>query len=436
MEKAKTLAKAVENGSFDGALETLYGKDRVLAQRKRYIRLLEGFVKMYGDRETALFSVPGRTEISGNHTDHQHGRVLAAAVDIDIIAAASPSDDGIARIKSEGYPEDSVTVASPDASKARKGSFGAIISGVCRAFENNGRATGGFVAYTMSDVLTGSGLSSSAAFEVMVGTILNRFYNGGSVGAVEIAKCGQYAENVFFGKPCGLMDQAACSVGGFAYMDFEDPENVKIERLSLSLGDYVLCIINTGGNHADLTGDYASVPEEMKSVAARFGKEYLREVDPDEFYSSIASLRSVCGDRAVLRASHFFAENERVEKQRARIKAGDLEGFLRLVSESGDSSFKQLQNIYTTKNVSEQGLSLALSVCERLGAVCRVHGGGFAGTVQAYVKRDRAERFGKELSAVFGDGSCMFLSIRPFGAVTVEADRIIEGDRVFDVRRA
>ena len=362
--------------------------------------------------------------------------VLAGSVNLDVIAVAAPNTDGKIRIKSEGFDMDTIDISDLEAKASENGRAAALIRGVCSRFREMGCELSGFNAYTTSNVMKGSGLSSSAAFEVMIGTILNRFYNGGSVGAVEIAKCGQYAENVFFGKPCGLMDQAACSVGGFAYMDFEDPENVKIERLSLSLGDYVLCIINTGGNHADLTGDYASVPEEMKSVAARFGKEYLREVDPDEFYSGIASLRSVCGDRAVLRASHFFAENERVEKQRARIKAGDLEGFLRLVSESGDSSFKQLQNIYTTKNVSEQGLSLALSVCERLGAVCRVHGGGFAGTVQAYVKRDRAKRFGKELSAVFGEGSCMFLSIRPFGAVTVEADRIIEGDRVFDVRRA
>ena len=431
--KATALQQTIRDGGYDAVFAGLYGKGRVETQRARYARLLDGFLAVYGDREAALFSVPGRTEVSGNHTDHQHGRVLAAAVDIDIIAAASPTDEGVVRLKSEGYPEDVTDIRRPDAKACRRGTSSALIAGVCAAFEAAGRKTGGFCAYTMSDVLTGSGLSSSAAFEVMLGNILSHFYNEGRVPAVELAKSGKYAENEFFGKPCGLMDQAACAVGGFAYMDFASAAEPEIEKLSLELGGRMLCIVNTGGNHADLTDDYASIPAEMKAVAAVFGKNCLREVDEAAFYASLPALRETCGDRAVLRAIHFFAENERVYAQRACIRAGDTEGFLSLVRESGDSSFKYLQNIYTVKNVGEQGLSLALALCGMLGAVCRVHGGGFAGTVQAYVEKSRAEVFRDTLSAVFGESACLFLSFRPYGAVRVEQTRILEGETAFDV---
>ena len=248
--------------------------------------------------------------------------VLAAAVDIDIIAAASPTDEGVVRLKSEGYPEDVTDIRRPDAKACRRGTSSALIAGVCAAFEAAGRKTGGFCAYTMSDVLTGSGLSSSAAFEVMLGNILSHFYNEGRVPAVELAKSGKYAENEFFGKPCGLMDQAACAVGGFAYMDFASAAEPEIEKLSLELGGRMLCIVNTGGNHADLTDDYASIPAEMKAVAAVFGKNCLREVDEAAFYASLPALRETCGDRAVLRAIHFFAENERVYAQLSLARAG------------------------------------------------------------------------------------------------------------------
>ena len=401
--KATALQQTIRDGGYDAVFAGLYGKGRVETQRARYARLLDGFLAVYGDREAALFSVPGRTEVSGNHTDHQHGRVLAAAVDIDIIAAASPTDEGVVRLKSEGYPEDVTDIRRPDAKACRRGTSSALIAGVC------------------------------AAFEVMLGNILSHFYNEGRVPAVELAKSGKYAENEFFGKPCGLMDQAACAVGGFAYMDFASAAEPEIEKLSLELGGRMLCIVNTGGNHADLTDDYASIPAEMKAVAAVFGKNCLREVDEAAFYASLPALRETCGDRAVLRAIHFFAENERVYAQRACIRAGDTEGFLSLVRESGDSSFKYLQNIYTVKNVGEQGLSLALALCGRLGAVCRVHGGGFAGTVQAYVEKSRAEVFRDTLSAVFGESACLFLSFRPYGAVRVEQTRILEGETAFDV---
>ena len=436
MTKATALQQTIRGGGYDAVLAALYGADRVSAQRARYERLLDGFIAVYGDRETALFSVPGRTEVSGNHTDHQHGRVLAAAVDIDIIAAAAPTDDGCVRLKSEGYPEDVTDVRAPDPGRCRRGTSSALIAGACAACGAAGLKTGGCCAYTMSDVLTGSGLSSSAAFEVMLGNILSHFYNDGRVPAVELAVSGKYAENVFFGKPCGLMDQAACAVGGFAYMDFASADRPEIEKLSLALGSRVLCIVNTGGNHADLTDDYASIPAEMKAVAAFFGKDCLRGVDETAFYAALPALRETCGDRAVLRAVHFFAENERVRVQRERIRAGDTEGFLALVRESGDSSYKYLQNIYTVKNVGEQGLSLALALCGRLGAVCRVHGGGFAGTVQAYVEKSEAETFRRTLSAVFGENACLFLSFRPFGAVRVEQTRILEGETAFDVTTA
>ena len=386
--------------------------------------------------DTYHFSAPGRTEIGGNHTDHQHGCVLAAAVDMETTAEVTLTDTNIIRVDSEGYKPVEIDLNDLDARESEKNTTAALIRGVAAAFARRGYKLSGFEAKVRSTVLPGSGLSSSAAFEVLIGRILNGLFAGGAVSAIEIAQIGQYAENVFFGKPCGLMDQTACAVGGFAYMDFASADRPEIEKLSLALGSRVLCIVNTGGNHADLTDDYASIPAEMKAVAAFFGKDCLRGVDEAAFYAALPALRETCGDRAVLRAVHFFAENERVRVQRERIRAGDTEGFLALVRESGDSSYKYLQNIYTVKNVGEQGLSLALALCGRLGAVCRVHGGGFAGTVQAYLEKSEAETFRRTLSAVFGENACLFLSFRPFGAVRVEQTRILEGETAFDVTTA
>ncbi|MEG2004153.1 MAG: galactokinase family protein, partial [Clostridia bacterium] len=366
-----------------------------------------------------LFSVPGRTEIIGNHTDHNNGKVIAASVDIDIIAIASKTNEQSVHIKSEGYREDVIMLDDISPEKVRKGGSSAIISGILDAFGKNGFAVGGFVAYTTSDVLSGSGLSSSAAFEIMVGNIFNHFYNDAKISAIELAKAGKYAENVFFGKPCGLMDQTACALGGFVYIDFLSVSSPFVEKVEFDLSEhgYALCIINTGGNHTDLTDDYASVPNEMKAVAAEFKKETLRFVKKEEFLAKAACLRKKLGDRAVLRAFHFYTENERVEAQRVALKNKDTDLFLKNTILSGNSSYKYLQNVYTVKNVKEQGLSLALALCESIGATARVHGGGFAGTVQAFVKIEKKDQFKTTLESVFGAGSCMFLNIRQSGAI-------------------
>ncbi len=409
----------------EGALEryaALYAD--IPAQTERMIAAIDRFTEMYGDdREIALFSVPGRSEISGNHTDHNHGCVLAGAIDRDIIAVASPNEDGVIRFHSEGYPEDVVDLSViDDPANFPDFSSQALIAGLAAGFEKEGYAFGGYDAYSTTQVLKGSGISSSAAFEVMVGNILNHFYNDGKIGNDEIAKLSQYSENVFFGKPSGLMDQMACAVGGFVYIDFADPKNPIIEPIDFSLSDagYSLCIVNTGGNHANLNEDYASVPAEMKAVAKEFGKEVLRGIDEKTLLGKIPELREKVGDRAILRALHFIRENERVAGIRAALKAGDIDGFFRGVLESGRSSFEYLQNVFTTINVREQGLSLALAVTEGLlaGKPCafRVHGGGFAGTIQVFLRNEDVEEYCRGINAIFGEGAAMKLRIRPAGA--------------------
>ena len=417
----------IANGGIDSVLAHIYGEAAVSAQKARYAAAIDEFAAIYGaDRDVTLYSVAGRSELSGNHTDHNHGCVVAASIDLDIIAVAAAREDSVIRIKSEGFPEDAVNFAEYSAPiEAKFGTSESIIAGMCQGFLKDGYKIGGFDAYTTSNVLKGSGLSSSAAFEDMVGNILSHMYNDGKVDNVEISKLAQYAENVFFGKPCGLMDQVACAVGGIVAIDFADPKAPVINKVDfdISAAGYNLCIVNTGGNHADLTDDYASVPAEMKSVAAYFGKAVLREVNEDEFMSSIAALRESVGDRAVLRALHFFAENKRVEKQKAALKANDLDAFFSEVLASGKSSFCYLQNVYTTKNLTEQGLSLALCLAEKYlsgkKAAWRVHGGGFAGTIQAFVPMAEVEGFRALMDGVFGEGKCIVLRIRPEGAVRI-----------------
>ena len=422
--KASELITKIEGGAL-AAYANIYAD--LADQKERYIGVIREFIAIYGDREAHLFSVPGRTEVQGNHTDHNHGCVLAAAIDRDIIAVASPTDDGMIRVKSEGYPEDVVALADcDDPKKFADFSSASLIAGTVGGFRERGAKTGGFVAYTANRVLKGSGLSSSAAFEVMIGNIMNHLYCDGAIPNEELAKIAQYAENVYFGKPCGLMDQMACAVGGFVYIDFADPKNPVIEPIAFSLSDagFVLCILNTGGNHADLNADYASVPAEMKSVANYFGKEVLRGIDEEALIANAPVLRKTVGDRALLRAIHFVRENARVGKTAELLKAGDVDGFLASVLASGDSSYKYLQNVYTVKNVEEQGLSLALAVAEGLlagrGCAWRVHGGGFAGTTQAFVRRELAEDYRTVTDSVFGEGACMMLLIRPLGATEIK----------------
>ena len=421
------MKKYIADGGINATLTHIYGEAAIDMQKARYSAAIDEFAAIYGeDREITLYSVAGRSELSGNHTDHNCGCVVAASIDLDIIAVASKRDDNVIAIKSEGFPEDVVDFASYNAPVESKfGSSASIIAGMVQGFLKDGYAVGGFDAYTTSNVLKGSGLSSSAAFEDMVGNILSHMYNDGKVDNVEIAKLAQYAENVFFGKPCGLMDQVACAVGGIVAIDFKDPKAPVINKVDfdISAAGYNLCIVNTGGNHADLTDDYASVPAEMKSVAAYFGKSVLREVDEDEFFASIAALRESVGDRAVLRALHFFGENKRVAAQRAALDASDLDAYFVEVLASGKSSFCYLQNVYTTKNLKEQGLSLALCLADGYlagkKAAYRVHGGGFAGTIQAYVPMEDVDGFRALMDGVFGEGKCIVLRIRPEGAVRI-----------------
>ena len=425
--KYTALIEKINKGELDENLASLYGCENVAATKARYINAIEEFVSLYGaDRDVSLFSVAGRSELSGNHTDHNKGCVVAASISLDIIAVAAPRNDNTVCIKSEGFPEDCVDLdAFTTPRTERFDRSDALIAGVATGFRNKGYRVGGFDAYTTSNVLKGSGISSSAAFEDMVGNILNHIYNDGKIDNVEIAKLSQYAENVFFGKPCGLMDQVACAVGGIVGIDFADPTAPVIEKIDFDItaAGYNLCIINTGGNHADLTDDYASIPREMKAVAAQLGKTVLREVDVKDLIAAVPALRRELGDRAVLRAFHFLAENDRVAMQTKALKAGDLETFFANVLASGRSSFCYLQNVFTTKNVAEQGVSLSLCLAEQYladkAAAWRVHGGGFAGTIQAFVPSEHVEGFRAYMDAVLGEGHCMVLRIRPVGAVKI-----------------
>ncbi len=425
--KTAELKSALLAGKFDERFAYIYGAGAVEAQKARYAAAVDAFSSIYGsDREVALYSVAGRSELSGNHTDHNHGCVIAASIDLDIIAVASPNADSVIRVKSEGFAEDVVNFEEFSAPRTERfGRSDALIAGMVAGFQKDGYKVGGFDAYTSFNVLKGSGISSSAAFEDMIGNILSHIYNDGKVDNVEIAKLAQYAENQFFGKPCGLMDQVACAVGGIVAIDFADPSKPIIEKVNFDItaAGYNLCIVNTGGNHADLTDDYASIPAEMKSVAAHFGKSYLREVDEDALIAAIPALRETVGDRAILRALHFMEENKRVAAQKSALFAGDLDGFFDGVISSGRSSFCYLQNVYTSKNLREQGLSLALCLADQTlkgkKAAWRVHGGGFAGTIQAFVPTDSVEDFRKTMDAAFGEGRCMVLRIRPVGAVKI-----------------
>ena len=405
-------------------LDEIYTQDKLAFQRERYEKAAAEFEKLFGEKPTHFFSAPGRTEIGGNHTDHNLGRVFAAGVSLDVIAAVKATDDGIITVKSEGFPVDKIDSADTEVKEEEKNSSASLIRGMAGGFLKNGHKIGGFHAYTTSNVLKGSGLSSSAAFEVLIGTILNGLYNEQAISAVEVAQLSQYAENVYFGKPSGLMDQMASSVGSFITIDFKDEKEPVIKKVDydFSKSGYALCIVDTKGNHADLTPEYAAIPQEMKSVAQFFGKSVLREVDKQELLDNISAVREKCSDRAVLRALHYFDDNERVLAQAEALERGDIEGFFKLINESGDSSFRYLQNIYASSAPAEQGLSLALYIAKSvLGdkGACRVHGGGFAGTIQAFVPNDMLDKFSAEIEKVFGEGSCYVLSIRPVGGVMV-----------------
>ena len=425
MAKISEVISALQEGRFDEKLSLVYGKENLEIQKKRYLNAIDSFKEIYpSSSDIALYSAPGRTEISGNHTDHNHGRVVAASVNLDVIAVVAKTDENEIRIKSEGYPEDVVNISSLSVDPAEKNRSSALIRGVAAKFKEDGYNIGGFVAYTTSNVLKGSGLSSSAAFEVLVGTVMNYEFNEGNVSDVEIAKIGQFAEREYFGKPCGLLDQTASSVGSFVAVDFNDPSSPVISKIPFDFtsSGYALCIVDTGGNHADLTDDYAAVPKEMKEVAKHFGKEFLRDVEKADFYKEIGVLRGKVTDRALLRAIHFFNEDERAAKAAEALNKGDFEEFKKLIIASGRSSYMYLQNVYTCKNPDEQGLSLALALSEEILSDCgayRVHGGGFAGTIQAFVPNDKLALYKETLEGAFGKGSCYVLSIRPLGGAKI-----------------
>ena len=384
-----------------------------------------GFAAAFGAEPTRYFSAPGRTEIGGNHTDHQRGRVLAGAVNLDTVAAVRLNGTDTIRILSQGYPLCQVNVQELTPKDSEINTTPALIRGVAARFTQLGCVVQGFDAYCESTVLPGSGLSSSAAYEVLVGTIINHLFFDGKVTQAEVAQIGQYAENVFFGKPCGLMDQTASAVGNLVTIDFFDKDHPVIQpvKFDFSTCGHALCIIDTRASHADLTDEYAAIPNEIKEIAAYFGKEVLTQIQVSDFYAAIPQLRERCGDRAVLRAVHFYQENDRVPQQVAALERGDFAAFLALVKESGHSSYMYLQNVIPAGYKAHQDVAVALALCEHLlqgkGAY-RVHGGGFAGTVQAFVPVEILDTFRAGIDAVLGQGACHVLQIRPQGGVEME----------------
>ncbi len=425
--KLSEVKNAILNNSLLSSFKEVYVSDELsLKQYARYAETVDDFINIYGgaDREVSLFSAPGRSEVCGNHTDHNYGCVLAAGISLDAIAVASKNTSNTVNIKSAGYRMDSVRCDDLSVNPDDTGRSRSLVRGVMARFVELGYNIGGFDAATKSSVMSGSGLSSSAAFEVLVGTMLNYLYNDGKISPVEIAKIAQYSENVHFGKPCGLLDQMACSVGGFVRIDFKNPENPVIDKVDFDFSKYgySLVIVDTKGSHSDLTDDYAAIRYEMEKAAAVFGKKVLREVDKEEFMKNIALVREKVSDRAVLRAIHFFNDSDRVEKETQALQSCDIKEFLRLVIESGNSSYKYNQNVYSSKNPTSQALSLALLLSEELlsgKGAWRVHGGGFAGTIQAFVPDDEIDAYTGAMKSVFGDDCCHVLSIRPVGGARI-----------------
>ncbi len=396
---------------------------KLTPQRKEALNA--GFAQAFGGTPARYFSAPGRTELSGNHTDHQHGCVLAGAVDLDMQAAVALNGTDTIRVLSKGYSLCQVSLQELTPKEEEINTTAALIRGVAARFVQLGCPVKGFDAYMESTVLPGSGLSSSAAFEVLIGTVINHLFFEGSVTQPEVAIIAQYAENVFFGKPCGLMDQMASAVGGMVFIDFKDPLDPSIQKVDFDFAScgYALCIIDTRASHADLTDEYAAIPGELKKICAFFGKEVLRDVDEDAFYAAIGDLRKTCGDRAVMRAVHFFRENARVPMQVDALSRGDFEAYLQLTKESGYSSYMYLQNVIPAGYKENQDVAVALALCDRYlkgRGGYRVHGGGFAGTVQAFVPVDMLEDFRKGIDSTLGEGACLVLSVRPEGGIEIE----------------
>ena len=424
-KSTKELKELFAGESVVERLADIYVDESMIPyQQKRYVAAIEKFEELFGAQDVEIFSAPGRSEVGGNHTDHQRGKVMATSLNLDFIAIVQKTDDDMITFKSGDYPLLNLSVTELEISKKEYGTTEALVRGVAAGLKQAGYEIGGFRAYITSDVLSGSGMSSSAALEILIGTIFSGLYNDMKLDSVFLAQVGQYAENVYFGKPCGLMDQMACSVGGLVYIDFENVETPIVKPVAVDFKDFShsLCIVDTKGSHANLTDDYAAIPAEMKKIAEHYGVDVLRQIDPAQFYQDIAALRAECGDRAVLRAMHFFAENARVDELVKALEAKDFEAFRSLITKSGNSSFKYLQNVFATHQVQEQGLSIGLALSEKVldgaGAV-RVHGGGFAGTIQAFVPDEMVEEYRTAIDQVFGEGSCHVLKVRKYGGIKV-----------------
>ena len=424
MANLNELRTEIASGNFDERLIRLYGNDTE-KPRARFLHIADLFEEKFGNRDDIrFFSAPGRTEVCGNHTDHNHGQVLAAAINLDAVACAVKTDDHFIRVYSEGYPGDivDIDILEPQANEAEKSA--SLVRGVAARFKELGYNIGGIDCVTVNNVLKGSGMSSSASFEVLVGTMLSYLYNDGKVSPVEIAKIAQYAENKFFGKPCGLMDQMACSVGSFVQIDFCDPEKPVITPVEFDFAScgHSLCIVDTRADHADLTDDYAAIRREMEAVAGFFGKSCLREITLADVLANVAAIKEKLGERPLLRAIHFFEDNKRVEKEAEALKNGDFEAFKALTIASGYSSYMYNQNVFSSSNPLAQPVSLALAISEVVlkgKGAWRVHGGGFAGTIQAFVPDEILVEYKNSMEAIFGEGSCYILAIRPFGGTEV-----------------
>ena len=429
MKKASKIITGFNKGEYKALIKDLYTEDaRLTKQKNRYVTALKKFIELYGDEEVEIYSAPGRSEICGMHTDHQHGKMLACAVNRDIIAVVTPTDDNVVRLVSEGFSDiRPITISKTGLRLAfdEQGTTESLIKGIVSQFQKLGYEVGGFKAYITSEVPLYSGMSSSAAIEVLLATILNGLYNSGSISSLIIAQIAQYAENIYFGKPCGLMDQAACAIGGLIKIDFKDPKKplIKKQMIKFEQFNHSLCIVDTKDVPANLTKEYRAIIEEMRSVAKYFGKEFLREVSEEEFKAHIPELREKMSDRCVIRALHFFKEDARVEKAVSALKNNDFDTFKSVIKSSGDSSYKYLQNIYSNHDETNQAVSIALGLSEDIlgnKGVCRVHGGGFAGTIQAFVEDDYVETYKTEIEKYFGEGSCHILKVRKYGGKKVE----------------
>lgn len=423
--KATSIISNINSGTYDSTFKKLYVDEEIIPEEKnRYIRAIESFIELYGDLDIEIYSAPGRSEIGGNHTDHQRGKVLATSVNIDVIAVCSPSGDDTVDFKSEGYPAIKVDISNPTIKEELFGTTESLISGVAASFKKRGLKASGFKGYATSQVLAGSGLSSSAAIEILFGQIFSGLFNNSVMDAVSLAIIGKEAENEFFGKPSGLMDQMACSVGGLIHIDFKDPSNPVVEKIDIDFEtfEHSLCIVDTKGSHADLTDDYAMVTREMKAVSQFFNKEFLSEISKEDFFKAIPALKEKVTDRAIIRAIHFYDDNAIVDLEVKALSDSDFSEFKKLIIQSGNSSFKHLQNVYSPKNPTEQGIPLALAVTEKLldnAGAFRVHGGGFAGTIQVFVPNGKVNFYKEEIEKIFGEDSCQVLRIRNIGGCKV-----------------